>query len=358
MDRILPKIGFSDFAAGDAEGEQIYRTWAETRGLPIDLANPDILIHSCWGIDHIRIPARIKISCTGENVYPNHNLDDYSISHLRESLGGRNLYYPCAYHALQDKFPKHKVSPADAHRKFAVFIASQDHFGPGAKLRREFTEYVISHYKHVDCPGKILHNIDIPQLQPRRGDWVNGKRNVVSDYKFLISFENSNSDGYITEKLVDAFFCNTVPIYWGSEGNLTPFPKEAVICANDYPDFEALLTRIREVDENDELYLQILSANPMRDPVFRETWEHEHFSKLYAFLDEIVEKLQKRETLGTPSRGAQELDAAIYAMGYSPYMRVPHEQLKKRLINLIPISSWRKKLRQRFLKKWELLRRT
>ena len=37
-----------------------------------------------------------------------------------------------------------------------------------------------------------------------------------------------------------------------------------MIYANDYADEDALLARIREVNENDELYLAMLAANPLR----------------------------------------------------------------------------------------------
>ena len=41
--------------------------------------------------------------------------------------------------------------------------------------------------------------------------------NVFNKYKFIICFENSYADGYITEKIFNCFFARTIPIYKGSE---------------------------------------------------------------------------------------------------------------------------------------------
>jgi len=40
--------------------------------------------------------------------------------------------------------------------------------------------------------------------------------NIFNKYKFIICFENSYEDGYITEKIFNCFFAKTLPIYKGS----------------------------------------------------------------------------------------------------------------------------------------------
>ena len=44
-----------------------------------------------------------------------------------------------------------------------------------------------------------------------------GFRKAISQYKFVITMENSREDTYITEKITHGFVCGTVPIYWGSQ---------------------------------------------------------------------------------------------------------------------------------------------
>lgn len=61
----------------------------------------------------------------------------------------------------------------------------------------------MAEYAHVDCPGKVLHNMDTPELAGRfNTDWNASKLKFIGKYKFNIAFENSDSDGYMTEKSV------------------------------------------------------------------------------------------------------------------------------------------------------------
>lgn len=287
----------------------------EKRGAILVDEHPDLLIHSCFDPKYLTMPALVKLSIVGENVFPDFNIDDYAVSHVRDQIGGRNFYMPYAIWELWERPNLPPLCPSDAKRPFAIFVAYNDWNGAGAVLRKQFAELCIQNYKHVDCPGRVLHNIDIPELGERYGKRIDGKRNVLGRYKFNICFENSNTDGYITEKIVDAFLTNTVPIYWGSEGNLDPFPKEACICANDFPTLEALLERVREVDENNDLYLSILSKNPFRQANFwnRVIEWREQYSR---FLLHVHDQTQayKEDSFLKPCRGKAHMSALGLAM--------------------------------------------
>lgn len=210
----------------------------------------------------------IKIFVSGENIFPNFNLCDYAVSCIDFSHGDRYLHLPPCYYYDSSELEDIPLPPLQAdmaQRRFCSFIYSMASHDTGAVLRQEFCSKLMQNYKHVDCPGAVLHNMDATELSQRNsGNWCETKIKFLSKYKFNIAFENSSTKGYITEKLTDAFKANVVPIYWGSEGQVAPFPKEAMICANDYPDLDALIARIKEVDENDEEYMRILAANPLR----------------------------------------------------------------------------------------------
>lgn len=230
----------------------------------IDEENPDVVVYSVMGYRFLRYGNSLRFFLCSENSYPDFSVCDYAASLLRDSFGGRNIHK--LFLPSPGSYPGGgTVDASMAKRSFASFIASQDTVGYGAKLRRDFTQFLSENYKRVDCPGRVLHNTDIPGfgLRGTHSSETVSKLDVISRYKFNITFENSNTDGYITEKLTDAFMAFTVPVYFGSEGNVTPFPKEAMICANDYDSFEALAARVREADENDELYMSILRANPI-----------------------------------------------------------------------------------------------
>ncbi len=251
--------------------------------------NPDVIFYDCFGVEHLSYQTGIRIACSGELYIPDMNFCDFAIIPCRMTLGDRHLYrgtYESYFSERYEEFGHRKELSAElARRKFCSFIYSQSQYGEGSRLRAEFCRK-LSEYAHVDCPGRVLHNIDVPELSRRFDkDWNHSKINFLGGYKFNIAFENCSSPGYITEKLTDAFFADTVPIYWGSDGDVTPFPREAMIVANDYQSLDELVSRVREVNEDDELYMSMLAANPLRNGMT----PHESTARLEEFLLSCVE---------------------------------------------------------------------
>lgn len=269
MDKPTLRLAFVDFWSGfDPQQNFITAALAPHYALQLDEQDPDFLFFSNFGLRHLGYTDCVKIFYTGENLVPDFNQCDYAISACRMDFDGRNLYLPpCFLSCKADSgaaLPP--ITPELAKRAFCSFIYSQDHVGEGSRCRKDFCRQLMERYARVDCPGRVLHNTDAPELAAR-GDvanWNSSKIAYLGKFKFNIAFENSNAPGYITEKLSDCFLGNTVPIYRGSGGKPAPFPKEAMICADDYPTADALIARIKEVNENDELYLSLLAANPFR----------------------------------------------------------------------------------------------
>lgn len=269
MEKPVIKIAYADFfSAFNPEHNVLADALREHFTPVVDDAHPDFLFYSCYGVRHLGYKDCVKIFHCEENLAPDFNQCDYAISSCRMDYQGRNLYLPACFslYRKSDSAELPPVSPEMAHREFCSFIYSHAKVGEGSVRRKEFCERLMKEYAHVDCPGAVLHNMDAPELAARgdEANWNASKIRFLSQYKFNIAYENSNADGYITEKLTDCFLANTVPIYYGGAGNVAPFPKEAMIYANDYEDEAALIARIREVNENDELYLAMLAANPLR----------------------------------------------------------------------------------------------
>lgn len=298
------KLAFVDFwdCFRETAFAQFLAWFASHFDVCIDEETPDVVVYSCFGTRHLQYPEALRIFFTGENSKPDFNTCDYSFGNIRMDYRGKHLWVPYAgIVADKTRGELPPVTPEAAKRKFCTFIYSQDTVGEGAILRKEFCEKLMLEYAHVDCPGRVLHNLDAPELADRfdAANWNQSKRNFLGKYKFNIAFENSNAPGYITEKLTDAYLGNTVPIYWGSDGDTGFFPKESMICAHDYPTPEALIARIREVNENDELYLALLAANPYRP---ENKANQPDFDRLIAdFLKKAVEEhhLEHRETRTT-----------------------------------------------------------
>lgn len=89
------------------------------------------------------------------------------------------------------------------------------------------------------------------------GDWSDAYK-LYSRYKFGLVMENTRTDGYISEKILNAFAGGTVPIYYGTEDVFQVFNADAFVYFNDsHP--EAALQKVKELLESDQMYEDMLS---------------------------------------------------------------------------------------------------
>ena len=81
-------------------------------------------------------------------------------------------------------------------------------------------------------------------------------------YKFTIAFENASFPGYTTEKLADALVARTVPIYYGNPLIGQDFNTKAFINCHDFSSWRAVIDKVIELDQNDEMYKAYLREPP------------------------------------------------------------------------------------------------
>src|SRR5690554_5397676 len=110
--------------------------------------------------------------------------------------------------------------PPKSPNKVVVFMGSNCNTG-GATERTKYVKELMK-YIPVDSYGGCLHNKDMEERQKKNGRQSHGdkiieKIGIISEYKFLLAFENNNlvSD-YVTEKMTNAYQAGTVPVYWGA----------------------------------------------------------------------------------------------------------------------------------------------
>ena len=224
----------------------------------------------------------MKIFLTGENMVPNFNECDFGQAFAYIDFGIRYFRKPF----IVDKTinDRSKVTEDLLNRKFCNFIYNNSSW-PGTKTRENFCK-LLQRYKNVDCPGKSLHNIDCPDLAPRFGNWYTSKINFLKNYKFTIAFENSFSDGYTTEKLAQPFYSLSIPIYWGNPLVTKDYNPRAFINCNDYGnDFNKVIERVKELDNDDKQYLNMLSEKPMKDD-----YDFSIFEKFSEWIYFIIER--------------------------------------------------------------------
>jgi len=115
---------------------------------------------------------------------------------------------------------------------------------------------------------------------------VEDKFATLRGYKFTICFENSIFPGYITEKIFDAIFAGSIPIYYGAPDVKEYIPTEVFIDFRDFKDYDGLYLYISSMSE--EKYDSYLRA--MKDFINSEAYQR--FSQ-QNFSREIINILEK-----------------------------------------------------------------
>lgn len=88
-----------------------------------------------------------------------------------------------------------------------------------------------------------------------------GNRHLLPEYKFALVMENEAYDGYVTEKLANAFMGLTVPVYFGSRDVFKVFNKESFVFYDPEAP-QAALDEIARLDADPEAYAKKLAATP------------------------------------------------------------------------------------------------
>ena len=223
---------------------------------------PDYLICGPYEpfYEHVNYPC-VRILSSGENYMPDLNLVDYAISPYPISLYDRCFRQPvglynnekCAYCLTRDQ--KHfDESFLKEKTVFANFCASHESEGG---IRGSFFK-ALCEYKKVDSIGTYLNNTGVT-VKLHDGTKTAYQRKC----KFTLCFESTSDRGFNTEKLVDAFASDTIPVYYGDPEIGDTFNKAAFIDLSDYASFDEAIEKIKELDQDDEKYLAM-----MNQPIF------------------------------------------------------------------------------------------
>lgn len=250
------KIKFVDFYKGFDEKNNDFVETLSKRYNVIFSDSPDYLIYSCFGYEHLKYSC-IRIFFTGECITPNFNECDYAIGFDRLDFGERYIRIPL-YKLFQYKndykslMERSEFTKTDLEEKenFCSFVYSNCF----AQDKRTEMFEKLSKYKKVNSGGRYLNNI---------GGAVSDKKAFQMKHKFAIAFENTVYDGYATEKLIEAFAARTIPIYYGDPRIAQDFNPKAFINCCDYTSLDEVVERIREIDNDDTLYLQIINESPV-----------------------------------------------------------------------------------------------
>ena len=239
----------------------------------------------------------VRIMIEGENFIPDFNLVDYSICQYPVDYLDRNCYFPCGVEAftsgktqfreLQDKNRNYPDSILETKDYFASFIASHDSRN---NIRGDFFKE-LDKRKRVESVGTYLNNMP----NGEKVDWLDGSKiDFQKKCRFSLCFESTDEPGFITEKIVEAFYCDTIPVYYGSSNIKEIFNPKSFIDISDFPDFDSAIDYILKIENDDEKYLEMLRQPIFIDPEFPEKKMQELETFLCHIFDQPLEKAYRR----------------------------------------------------------------
>jgi hypothetical protein len=85
---------------------------------------------------------------------------------------------------------------------------------------------------------------------------------------------------------MQSFAAQTVPIYWGDPRVAETFNQEAFINCNDYLDWESVIERVKEIDQDDALWKKMVETPALKDPQIVERTRQETKNFLYHIFDQ------------------------------------------------------------------------
>ncbi len=252
-----------------------------------------------------------RVFYTGENEVPNFNLFDYAIGFdeldFRDRYLRMPLYYDRLHHkaeSVNDTTAPYKIKDNSLYtlkkpshcfkenhpnlcalinnesdplkRGFASFVASN----PNAPKRNAFYE-ALNSIEPVTGGGSVKNTL---------GYNVKNKSEFLSQYKFNLCFENSQGYGYVTEKIIDAYFSHTIPIYWGSPSVAKDFNPKSFVNVHDFKNFDEAIDYIRYLHAHPNAYLDMLYENPLNTIDGKAGfYQNLSFEKILDFFKNILE---------------------------------------------------------------------
>ena len=213
-------------------------------------------------------PERPLILVYGEDkstevLRQDHNLDPREVFILGNTCPDTaSAYFPFACQYLVSLTEKYEVShllPNSffhfdgpwLNRRFCCFISCRETSRKRA-LRAAFATALAKSLRtfkggKIDSLGKVTPALcqdksavlkELDKMQ----DTKHFDRTVeaMKSYKFVIAFENNDTEGYITEKVFCALFTGAVPIWRGAKGR-SPFNSRRVIDVSDFDDVDAMV---------------------------------------------------------------------------------------------------------------------
>lgn len=209
---------------------------------------------------------------SGENKSIHKDYDDYCF-HIDDSL---SLSFEVLNHVNYARLPlwlitlvdpkdsfhtiKKKISHINNRRytrrpKFCALVANNDGKLDFTGLRSQIFRD-LQDIDEIESCGKLLNNSN-----SLKAKYKDNKIKYLQDFRFNICTENSSAQWYTTEKIIESFMSQSIPIYAGSAGA----PEPQIINPNSYIYWEDNIdnaSKIHELENNPLLFKELYMEKP------------------------------------------------------------------------------------------------
>jgi alpha(1,3/1,4) fucosyltransferase len=217
----------------------------------------DLVIDGPFDYEKINKKKAFRVFFTGEAIPA--KIEGYDLSLGFDYIEGHDNYIRLPLYYLyfgdlinSDYQRKGECNPNKPY--FACFLVSN-----GNAVHRNEMFYELSSYKIVTSGGPHLNNID--KIISKSETY-----SFLSQCKFVISYEN-NIDyvGYITEKVFQAYFAGSIPIYSSHQSGQQDLNQKAIISAQQFEITQEIINYIIEIDNDDQRYCNIWNNTIIND---------------------------------------------------------------------------------------------
>ena len=280
------KIQFADFWFGfEPANNYFFNLLSSVYQLELS-DDPMLLIYCCYGLKHLKYDC-IKIFYTSENFRPDYSGCDFAIG-FDYSNDPRHYRLPLyAFYLDYEKRMEKMVSTKSREEalqiwrsksKFCCMVVSNE----ASKRRLQFFDK-LSKYKTVDSGGKVMNNIGGP---------VKNKMAFIRDYRFVFAFENNSYPGYTTEKIVEPFLTDSIPVYWGDPLISSEFNELSFLNLDKSKTDEELIEDIVAIDNSEELAVSMLSGSKFKNAKIPPAIDRE---KILRFFNRIIQMSENKK---------------------------------------------------------------
>lgn len=207
--------------------------------------------------------------------YENKKMNIYLYNHITEInktdryISIPTIHFYINYFILNYNIIKPIFNTEYKNKKFCLMINK-------SKLNNEIEQFV-NILNYIDKVDNIsMYNILIKNKSCYRSDEL---ITIFNKYKFVLCIENSYDDGYITEKIFNCFFANTIPLYKGSKKIKNYINENRFIDLND--NLENIIEKIKLYNTNEKIYNEIINYNIISKNYNNENYENQ----LTTFID-------------------------------------------------------------------------